>query len=273
MSLPPEFWAVRHRIPWFFEIGNEAVATLRDIEQSIAADPRYGSTHFERHTMIGTARHVSDAINIAAVVVGLWNLIWPAPYDVATAAMVAVVLCGAAAYLWAGGLIRLNLETEEDPRPSLGFAALGLAMLTCFRTVRLPQLEQTPDWIWLAIPTALAFALLFWWRDRWLRRSWVEAAFIAFCAACFLAATMALANVMLDAGPATQNTVTVISKDEGKGWNPHRIEVPRDQEDERTWKLTVSDEVFASLKVGDRVCLLRHRGWLNWPWTEVRLCQ
>ncbi|MGI4870076.1 MAG: hypothetical protein ACRYFX_02740 [Janthinobacterium lividum] len=253
------------------------VAERERYQQALAAttakllqDPRLGPDTKARERVLWRANSLAIWLNLAAIPLALWALLYPAPYELVLALNLGLALLAAGATWGYRGVLQF-MSFAEAPRLSVVLAVLLPGLALVFQTlVRLSFLAWAPLWP-AAGAGALAFALLL-FGGNWpsFRRSqspaWAVPLALAAAASYGLAAAIAYNGAFGGNGTATYApSVTGKYRSTGKGSHFYVYVTPWGPANTPS-RLVVGRDTYQHHQVGDTLLVRLHHGRLGADW-------
>ncbi len=229
------------------------------------ADPALGRNPAERRERLVLLRRISGVIFLAVVALSGWALFWPRPYEL-TIGVLAVTPFVALLILWRGYGWAGHIE-------GLVSAIFLPVLILCLRAMfDLEVLDAWPLGLCAGAVALIPAGVAAVWSktERWWPALFLGAlaGVFAFVWAWSLAS---FADVMFDASPSWKVRATVVARDDDE----HRVELTLrtlGPPHETFKEISVSKREAKTLRAGDTVCLVVHRGRLGWRWGYLSDC-
>lgn len=239
--------------------------------QQALDDPRLGDDVEQRSVNRAKVKRAAGAANALAIVVALWAMLWPRPYEGAVAAAFALPLAAYAVALRWPGLFGLASEDPSGVRLDLSTLLLLPSMAVALRAMLdIHLLDAKPALITGAL-AALPVWLVLLYVDR-SARAWWMAIFSAFVVWGWAGGALVIANSLLDgAAPRLVQTQIVAKRGEPDDETTFDLQETGGSQ-ERFNGVDVSSGAWAAAKVGDRRCVFVHPGLFGWRWLQRTDC-
>lgn len=258
---------------WFSGIPNLGAQELARSVAQITADREIALTPEQGLERLVRARKLARAFSAIATAVSFWGWLFPRPYELVIAILIATPIAAALLVVRSKGLYAID-EFPNDARAGLGlpFILPGLVLtLRAASDIRL--LAWMPALVWVLL-VAIAITLVVARVDKGIRnRRWALLLFLLFGAA-YAYGAIAQVNVLLDHSTPERFEVTVLSKHASDDRNPTwELEVGQWGPRGGNNNVSVSRSVYNSVVRGRSVCVYVWAGALRLPWYLVAACR
>ena len=255
---------------WFAGFPDVDAEERRQFEAAVAADPRFGSTPAERLRWLAAARRITRGFQLAALAIYAWGLLYPHPYHLVIAVLIAVPWVVLLAVGASRGLCGIDGKGGRAGLLAAFVLPGALLALRAFLDLNMTDWHQA---VALGIAGGIGLAVLAMVLDAGLRRRWRFGLFIAVVVSAYGYGAVVEVNALLDRSPSSHFSGVVA----GKRLIPAQIPL-RSLRLEPWGPLTEPGEVlvpqalYNAVQTGDTVCIALHPGALAIPWFTVRSC-
>jgi hypothetical protein len=278
------------------EVFDHWLASLPDIDKreqaavdELLTDPAYGESKEKHAARLAIARAVSNAVNIAAVVICIGAVMFLrlfAPHPAIIAVIAALPLMALMAIIMSKGLyysgqLQANLRNNsfhfdhfaKDRLPNLNVVIIAPSVFMLFLGLRYGP--AILDWELAALVLlGIGFVVgLFLW---WLRTQTPVLPAVIFIFAVFWSSGLVLnCNYICDTSVPSVYRTKITSKQGGTAiWTPkYYINISPWGPQTKAQEISVTREAYGSYSIGEEVCIHLHPGALGVPWYVLLDCQ
>jgi hypothetical protein len=231
-----------------------------------------GDTRENRARAIAWAKACAAAATVAAIVIAVWALFRPQPYELLITLLAALPPLAIIAVLARRGLFRIGLGTGYEA--NLGTACAAPACALFLRTLADLNLINWLPLTAFASAVAIVFLITAFRREINLRRRWWRLMIAALLTGGYAFGTLGQTNVLLDRGPQAVLRGRIVDKHPGRGriatyqltlapWGP-----VTDVSD-----VAVPHDIYDQAEIGDAACIRLHDGALGMAWFTAAACR
>jgi len=238
-------------------------------EEKILTDKKLGETRDHVKSRLSFAKNLAMAVNGAAIVISLYGMVYPRPYNLVAAALCIIPLVAVAMALFSRGMIQLD-EERNSPLPGVFTAFfMPLAILALRGILDWNFIAGTRFYIVFAAATIALWGLMM-FISKWMgKKIWVALLMLPLMALCAFGAVV-VPNCLLDRSAPKLYYLKVDSKEISRGskHTSYYLHVaPWGGYDER--RLSVGRERYEAAREGDIVTVGLREGLFGIPWYDV----
>jgi hypothetical protein len=262
-----------HTKSWFDGIPDIEARELRAAQVAFAEDPRLGDAVDLRCTHLAQLEKFAKGLDYLGAAIGIWALIWPAPYAIAILSAVATVLLALALKVLSHSLFSLRDDARTDPRPKIGMLFSVPAIAVMARAVTdINLIDWLPVLQWsFCIAAVLAIPILS--GEATFRSKPAVTAFLLLLAYGFSCGALAELNRIFDTSQPVSFRTTIRGMHVSSG-KSHTYRLTLDGWANRPTgtDVKVSSSFYNALHVGDTVCIYLSTGWLGYRYYDAGYC-
>lgn len=258
---------------WFETLPDLDAQDLAQSQSEIIANRDLGRTPEERAKRLAAARKLANGLMGLSIIVCLWAVVYPKPYELAVVVLAALPLAALVLKGKAGGLYQI-VGWRNDARANLAIAFMGPSVVLAVRALLDIKVFDWPVALAGAAAAALAMTVVVAMAERKLRDRMGELLAILVVCGFYAYGVVVEANTLLDESQPRIFKTAVVGKRVSKGkstqyhlrvapWGPRRGE----------GDITVSRALYASVATGEPVCIVLRDGALRIRWFTVRTCR
>lgn len=279
---PKTEWKKRIKIQKYYGNLEELVAWLEkkypDLDkieeeqryQAMLKDPTFGSSLNERMGALRRAEKTATMLNVIAVIISAWVILWPVPYLLVLLLAIITPILALMVLKGFNGLIRLD-EQKNSAHPTVFWAffvpSLGLAMRAAFD---FDILEYDNIWLPLSLIVMLFVVIILVNNKEFdLRkgRNVLSVIGLALLSLCYAYGTVITTNCYFDHSNGIAYRAEIVGKSISTGKTTiYYLDLapwgPRKQSEE----VSVPKHLYDQLQQGDEVRIILFKGKFDIPW-------
>jgi hypothetical protein len=255
---------------WFEGLPDLDAQDYQAASDALQNDHRLGNTVVEREQRLQMLKKIATRANLLGLVVGVWALFWPEPYEIPVFIAIAAVPTAIVLHFWSRGILSLA-ASRIDPRPTvLGLLFVPALAVAIHGFANFNSLDAKPEFAWAA-GFAIALSVLVFARDEAIQARKLSALFIAIALSFYAYGVIVELNAVFDQSTARVFSVPIADKHviEGKRTAYYIVlaawgDQPADQE------TRVSYDFYQSTYVGETVCVHLRSGLFGFRHYYIR---